>query len=351
MAQGSATGGSPVKRKVAKERPLRSVGGVTQTTVSATDLDIRDLVSATDSVTVGNAAASGVYVRPGTSAVFQVQSNSANVATETTLSAINTKMVTGTDIGDVTINNASGAAAVNIQDGGNTITVDGSVTVSATDLDIRDLDADDIVSANCRFYRSSDATYQPARLDKATNSIQTIDYSHHEIHAGSHFTCHYSNDVTAVGEQTGIAFNTPNTTNWIHMFATATSTGAAYFAIYETADLDVDEGTDLTIYNSDRNSATASTVTTVETTPEAGKATSYTETQLAGATLSTATEIYRSYIGYSGVGLSGAGGMSRSDAEFILKQNTQYCFVVNALTADDTTHNIILEWYEHINIA
>jgi hypothetical protein len=36
----------------------------------------------------------------------------------------------GVDIGDVTINNASGASAVNIQDGGNIITVDG--TVAAT---------------------------------------------------------------------------------------------------------------------------------------------------------------------------------------------------------------------------
>ncbi len=34
----------------------------------------------------------------------------------------------GVDIGDVTINNASGASAVNIQDGGNSITVDGSIT-------------------------------------------------------------------------------------------------------------------------------------------------------------------------------------------------------------------------------
>jgi hypothetical protein len=37
----------------------------------------------------------------------------------------------GTDIGDVTINNASGASAVNIQDGGNSITVDGTVTANA----------------------------------------------------------------------------------------------------------------------------------------------------------------------------------------------------------------------------
>lgn len=45
----------------------------------------------------------------------------------------------------VLVNNGAGASAVNIQDGGNTITVDGSVsisgsvTVTASDLDIRDL--------------------------------------------------------------------------------------------------------------------------------------------------------------------------------------------------------------------
>jgi hypothetical protein len=38
----------------------------------------------------------------------------------------------GVDIGDVTINNATGASAVNIQDGGNSITVDGSLTTVST---------------------------------------------------------------------------------------------------------------------------------------------------------------------------------------------------------------------------
>lgn len=37
----------------------------------------------------------------------------------------------GVDIGDVTINNAAGASAVNIQDGGNSITVDGTITANA----------------------------------------------------------------------------------------------------------------------------------------------------------------------------------------------------------------------------
>lgn len=51
-------------------------------------------------------------------------------ATQATLAAVNAKLVSGTDIGDVTINNAAGASAVNIQDGGNTITVDGTVTAN-----------------------------------------------------------------------------------------------------------------------------------------------------------------------------------------------------------------------------
>lgn len=54
----------------------------------------------------------------------------ATVAKETTLSAINAKLVSGTDIGDVTINNAAGASAVNIQDGGNSITIDGAVAIN-----------------------------------------------------------------------------------------------------------------------------------------------------------------------------------------------------------------------------
>lgn len=70
--------------------------------VTSTDLDIRDLTFATDKVDVSGS----------------------------TLGAND-----GVDIGDVTINNAAGASAVNIQDGGNSITVD------AVDLDIRDLAA------------------------------------------------------------------------------------------------------------------------------------------------------------------------------------------------------------------
>jgi hypothetical protein len=51
-----------------------------------------------------------------------------NVSTK--IGIMSAKFVSGTDIGDVTVNNASGGSAVNIQDGGNTITVDGAVTAN-----------------------------------------------------------------------------------------------------------------------------------------------------------------------------------------------------------------------------
>jgi hypothetical protein len=89
------------------------------TTVTATDLDIRNLTNV-DVVTAELSAVDNAVLDTIAAKDF---------ATQTTLAAMNAKMVSGTDIGDVTINNSTGAAAVNIQDGGNTITVDGSLTV------------------------------------------------------------------------------------------------------------------------------------------------------------------------------------------------------------------------------
>lgn len=77
------------------------------------------------------AASNPVVIANNQSAVPVSFTGSTGVATQTTLAALNAKLVTGTDIGDVTINNSTGAAAVNIQDGGNTITVDGTVGITA----------------------------------------------------------------------------------------------------------------------------------------------------------------------------------------------------------------------------
>jgi len=72
---------------------------------------------------------------------FRNQENSNDVTLNASSVAIGKLAAnSGVDIGDVTINNASGGSAVNIQDGGNTITVDGTITanLSATDNTVLD---------------------------------------------------------------------------------------------------------------------------------------------------------------------------------------------------------------------
>lgn len=65
----------------------------------------------------------------------------------------------GVDIGDVTINNATGAAAVNIQDGGNSITVDGTVTANAgTNLNTSALALDAHLTDKSQFTKLTDGT-------------------------------------------------------------------------------------------------------------------------------------------------------------------------------------------------
>jgi hypothetical protein len=103
------------------------------TTVTATDLDIRNL-TATDTVTVTGGAGQTADVKvtldgetvPVTGTFWQ--------ATQPVSGTVTASAQPGVDIGDVTINNASGASAVNIQDGGNSITVDnnGTFAVQAT---------------------------------------------------------------------------------------------------------------------------------------------------------------------------------------------------------------------------
>jgi hypothetical protein len=66
---------------------------------------------------------------------FPVSDNGGSLTVDGTVAATQSGTWTlgansGVDVGDVTINNASGASAVNIQDGGNSITVDGTVTAN-----------------------------------------------------------------------------------------------------------------------------------------------------------------------------------------------------------------------------
>lgn len=116
---------------------LVNLGSNNDVVVSATNLDIRDLTS-TDVVTVTGGA--------GQTADVKISLDSESVAVTGTfwqatqpISAAALPLPSGAataanqlaDGHNVTVDNAIGAAAVNIQDGGNTITVDGTITANA----------------------------------------------------------------------------------------------------------------------------------------------------------------------------------------------------------------------------
>lgn len=94
---------------------------IQNTTLAATQ-------SGTWTVQPGNTANTTAWKVDGSAVTQPVSAASLPLPTGAATAALQTQP--GVDIGDVTINNASGAAAVNIQDGGNTITVDGTVTAA-----------------------------------------------------------------------------------------------------------------------------------------------------------------------------------------------------------------------------
>lgn len=155
--------------------------------VDATTGDVQ--VDVTNTVTVDLGANNDVTV---TGTVDLGATDNAVLDTiDAVLDTINAKLVTGTDIGDVTINNASGASAVNIQDGGNTITVDGTVTanLAAGTNNIGDIDVLSIAAGDNNIGNVDLASAIPA----GTNAIGKVippdyDVTSHTAKAVKYYT-------------------------------------------------------------------------------------------------------------------------------------------------------------------
>jgi len=182
-------------------------------------------------------------------------------------------------------------------------------------------------------YRSSDSSFQPARLDKATNTIQTIDYAHHEIHAGSHFFyTDYDSDVDTASPKY-YRITTPDTEKWGHMIFVLYSEGVGTWQLFENPTVNA-AGTAATVFNSNRNSATTATIVVA-----------YDPTSTADGTL---LKTWRTGSGTTAP--TRIGSENRSDNEIILKQNEDY-FLKFTPDSDNSKTKVELEWYEHTDIA
>lgn len=179
----------------------------------------------------------------------------------------------------------------------------------------------------------SSATAAEVRLDTGTYAMNCLDYEHHEIHAGSFYSIHVTDDALASGSYIDLLLTTPNTTKWAHMLPYAESNGAMHLFIYENPTVTgTAAGTIVTGRNHDRNSTNTGT--------------------LMVRVGSSATNVGAELIAEWHVGATGtitqAGGNVRTIGEFILKQNEDYLFRVES---HDTTISVsqVLSWYEHTN--
>ncbi len=107
---------------------LDSIATYTQGTSTNTSAAAVSLTSIDNHIPAGLAVISNQLRVDGSGVTQPVSAASLPLPTGAATLAAQTQP--GVDIGDVTINNAGGGASVNIQDGGNSITVDGTITAS-----------------------------------------------------------------------------------------------------------------------------------------------------------------------------------------------------------------------------
>jgi len=182
---------------------------------------------------------------------------------------------------------------------------------------------------------ANDDTPRHAKLDTTTHTLQTIDYAHHEVHAGSHFYLTYPFTLTGTTDTQEFFLVTPNLDAWPHMLWNMT--GSAITEIYVYEDTELTPTTDaITVLNNNRNS-----------TDSAGLAVFLGAASGGDSSTDTGTLVWHHKSGASS-NQSRASMTARNDGEIILKQDTVYRVRFITGTAANLC-NLRLEWYEHTN--
>ena len=204
---------------------------------------------------------------------------------------------------------------------------------------------DDTDKMAVSLYGKNTAAGDTALVSTDCGALKTMQDTHWHQHEGHMFTAHFDNAVTNIGEMTVIAFNTP-AAGEIHMWFQGISTHTADMYLYENTSIDVDEGTDLVILNRNRSvPMPTATLSTIETTPEVGKVTSYNEGQAATANITTTTELDHAPI-IGGAGPKALGSAADEAFGYILAASQQYAIMIVAGTNDDATHHLKALWIE-----
>jgi len=182
-------------------------------------------------------------------------------------------------------------------------------------------------------------------IDAYTETLQTIDYAHHEIHSGSNFRVQHNADAIPATGSSGclvIAFFVPDQAKEPHMIWETSHEGNMTATLFEGVTFNASAGTDRAPKNSNRNSATTSILQ--------GKATGSLVSNYVTVGENSSDAIYTGGTAISILRDYSAKSVSGSQArrqEVILKTNTNYAFCLSNNETSTQGGQIRLEWYEH----
>ena len=190
----------------------------------------------------------------------------------------------------------------------------------------------DVSNSTNVFTKLVNGNGNPIGVDTSTRAFETIDYAHHEKHAGSAYTAGIQDLDLDTAETNGLVIVVANTTKWPHLEVFADCTKAANGYVYRGVSVTTN-GTEVTSINADHNSTNTAGMKVY---------------QYSDSTITNMGTLIDSHLfGAEGVGQSGVGG-SAERPESIYKQNTAYVILMVGV-ADNGRMNIDLDWYEHTN--
>ena len=164
-------------------------------------------------------------------------------------------------------------------------------------------------------------------VDDVDNTLVSIDFPHHEIHEGNHYTADVFDNSVDIAAPKIVRLTTPASLN-PHLITNVSGNGGFLMEFYENPTVNA-AGTGITIHNNDRTSGNTSICTVFQDTT--------TQVPNNDGTLLVG--------GYSGGERKKSTAESGQRQEWILKASEDYLVKVTP-DANGTKINVVLAWYE-----
>lgn len=184
---------------------------------------------------------------------------------------------------------------------------------------------------------------EQVNLDRSTKAITTVDYPHHEIHSGSHYTITYGvadlGAMTTPNDAITLTFTTADTESHPHMVLLFNSVGGALCRFREGGSGGASPTGAITCKNNNRNSSKTSGLLDISSV--AGQV-SYDAGLDTGGIL-----LVDEYVAGATSNQNKAGGGADGGAryEWVLKRNTRY--QISLFSTASAAASIVLHWYHH----